>query len=221
MDVTIQGSSGEGVGSNEAVAAPNWLRGAIASLEGNAEIDRTFAPLERSAAPVSSGRAASILRGDWLGHALHPLMTDLPLGCWMSAGLLDLVGGRRSRRSAQRLVGAGLLMVPPTVASGLSEWSMLRDPRTRRVGAVHAIGNAFVALAYYRSWRARRRGHHARGVALGLIGGGLGLLTGYLGGHLSFARNAGQGERGLALDDPATDTGEFVDLRAASDILGA
>jgi uncharacterized membrane protein len=201
-----------------AVTAPEWLRAGIASLEGNGAIDRAFGPLERAAAPVSRGRAASVLRGEWLGHALHPLMTDLPLGCWLSAGLLDLFGGRRSRRSAQRLVGAGLLMVPPTVASGLSDWSTLRDPRARRVGAVHAIGNTVVALAYYRSWRARRRGHHARGVALGLFGGALGWLTGYLGGHLSFARGAGQGERGLALDEPADV--ELIDLRGASEILG-
>jgi uncharacterized membrane protein len=220
MDATTPHSNNEPRAVNDAAAAPNWLRGTIASLEGSDTIDRTFPTLERAAAPVSRGRAASVLRGEWLGHALHPLLTDLPLGCWVSAGMLDVFGGRRSRRSAQRLVGAGLLMVPPTVASGLSEWTMLRDPRTRRVGAVHAIGNTFVALAYYRSWRARRRGHHARGVALGLVGGGLGWLTGYLGGHLSFARGAGQGERGLALDDGSHADGGLVDLRAASEILG-
>jgi uncharacterized membrane protein len=225
MDLTNRESNGERGDRTDTVSAPDWLQGAIASVEGNAAIDRTFGPLERSAAPVSSGRVASVLRGEWLGHALHPLMTDLPLGCWMSAGVLDLFGGRRSRRSAQRLVGAGLLLVPPTVASGLSDWSTLRDARTRRVGAVHAIGNTVVALAYHRSWRARRRGHHSRGIALGLFGGGLALITGYLGGHLSFARGAGQGPRGLALDAPIdtdapTDGVELIDLRSASAILG-
>ncbi|MCU1346022.1 MAG: hypothetical protein JWL70_2288, partial [Acidimicrobiia bacterium] len=57
-----------------------------------------------------------------------------------------------------------------------------------------------VGTFYLLSWRARRRGQHARGVALGLTGGMLGWLTGYLGGHLSFGRGVGVGDRGV--DDP-------------------
>jgi uncharacterized membrane protein len=164
-----------------------------------------------------------------MGHALHPLLTDLPLGCWMSAGILDLLGGRGARRSAQRLVGVGLLAVPPTVASGLSDWSTLRDPRTRRVGAVHGVGNALVAFLYFRSWRARRKGHHLRGVGLGLAGGMGAWVTGYLGGHLSFARRAGTGERGMDLergvaakgDGAASGRGDdLVDLTRASELIG-
>jgi hypothetical protein len=75
--------------------------------------------------------------------------------------------------------------------------SVVSDQRVKRVGAVHAIGNTMVALLYYRSWRARRRGHHFSGVVLGMTGGLLAWGTGYLGGHMSFARGAGMGERGL------------------------
>lgn len=92
-----------------------------------------------------------MLRGDWLGDALHPLLTDFPVGCWLSAGLLDLVGGRGSRKASQRLIGFGLLMVPPTAAAGLSDWSRDQRPRVRRVGAVHAVGNVVASLLYLRS----------------------------------------------------------------------
>src|SRR5262245_32470025 len=52
------------------------------------------------------------LSGDWLGHALHPLLTDVTIGCWTSAFVLDVVGGRAARRNARMLIGLGLLSVP-------------------------------------------------------------------------------------------------------------
>jgi hypothetical protein len=91
----------------------------------------------------------------------------------------------------------------------------------QRVGAVHALGNAGVAASYALSWRARRKGHHARGVLLALAGGAGAMITGYLGGHLSYARAVGVGPRGL--DDrtadratttepaPTTDAGSTTD----------
>lgn len=201
---------------------PPQLRSAIAKIEGDGRIDAVVGPLERAAAPVSKGGAASALRGEWLGHALHPLLTDLPLGCWLSAGVLDVIGGRGSRKSAQRLIGIGLLSVPITAASGLSDWSALKDPRTRRVGAVHAVGNGVAAYVYYRSWRARRRGHHLRGMALSLVGGAGAAATGYLGAHMSYARRAGTGERGLGIegDSPVETSVTDVDVAEASRIIG-
>src|SRR3954468_12186738 len=124
------------------------------------QLDRPAALITRVARRVGSGRAGAVLRGEWLGHALHPLLTDFPLGCWLAAGLLDLFGGRSSRRAAQRLVGLGLVHGVPTAAAGLADWSQLREPRTRRVGVVHAIGNTVVATCYFRSWANRRGGRN-------------------------------------------------------------
>lgn len=182
------------------VTAPRWLSGAVARIEGDARLDRLAQPLATAGESVASGPRGDALRGTWLGHALHPLLTDFPLGCWLSAGFLDLLGGRSSRRAAQRLVGLGLLAVPPTAASGLTDWSGIRDERTRRIGVAHAVGNGITALLYFRSWRARRRGRQVRGVLWAMTGGLLALGTGYLGGHLSFGRGAGIGERGFEPD---------------------
>lgn len=186
--------------SSPAARAPDWLREAVQSLEREERLDGLVRTI-RSAPWVEPIRQSSFLQGAWLGHALHPLMTDLPLGCWIGAGLLDLFGGRRGRDAAQRLVGAGLLFVPLTAASGLSDWSWDEDRRVQRVGVVHAVGNGVVGMAYLMSWRARRRGHHLRGVGWGLAGGGLAWATGYLGGHLSFGRSSGVGPRG-GIDEP-------------------
>src|SRR4051812_2522309 len=124
---------------------PAWLRAGLARLEGDARLDGAAERLRAAVALLDTGLAGDALGGEWLGHALHPLLTDVPLGCWMGAGLLDVVGGRRSRRAARRLVGLGLLAVPLTVATGLVDWSRSSETRVRRVGVVHAGGNVVVA----------------------------------------------------------------------------
>lgn len=214
---------------NEGTEVLQPLRKTIAAIESAVPLDRVAQPLEAAARPLSRGKLASVLRGEWLGHALHPLLTDIPLGCWLSACLLDLIGGRSSRKAAQRLIGVGLLMVPPTAASGMSDWLKDQRPRVRRVGVVHALGNTIVAMLYFRSWKARRRGSHLVGVLYAMTGGLLAWFTGYLGGHLSLAYGVGCGERGgvgrdgslvgLSADGQAPGD-ELVDEITACTIIG-
>jgi hypothetical protein len=84
-------------------------------LENAKELDRPVNALEPTIRSwFGSGVRGSVLRGEWLGHAVHPLLTDLALGTWTSASLLDLFGGRDSSTAAQRLVGTGLLAAGPT-----------------------------------------------------------------------------------------------------------
>lgn len=174
-------------------------------IETDPRIDAAAERLDVASAAIGEGTTAGVMRGDWMGHALHPLLTDLPLGCWTAAGLLDLVGGRGSRSAAQRLVGLGLLAVPATAVSGLVDYREVPDRATQRVGAVHVVGNTAATVLYLMSWRRRRRGHHLQGIALGVLGGGVATFTGYLGGHMSFARATGTGPRGTL--GPSRDAG--------------
>jgi uncharacterized membrane protein len=186
--------------------APSWLTRGTDALESADALDPAVGRLGPIAHKLATGPRGDALRGAWLGHALHPLMTDLPLGCWLASGLLDLVGGKRSRDASRRLIGLGLMFVPVTAASGLADWSGEEDDRVKRVGVAHAIGNGAVAALYLGSWRSRRAGRHAPAVLLGLAGGVLAWGTGYLGGHMSFARGAGAGERGLHAASASTTT---------------
>jgi uncharacterized membrane protein len=167
------------------------------ALERADRLDVVSAPVGSVAsAVVPEGPVRRVLRGEWLGHPLHPLLTDLPIGFWTSATVLDLVGGRRARPAATTMVGLGVLSAVPTVASGLAEYTTL-DRGQRRVAVVHAAANAVATALYARSWSARRRDRHAAGVAFAMAGMGVATIGGYLGGHLSFAsgeEDAGAGE---------------------------
>lgn len=157
-------------------------------LEEATALDRPVRALEPSIRSVfGTGARGSVLRGDWLGHAVHPLLTDLVVGTWTSATVLDLLGGRDSSAAAQRLVGTGLLAVGPTAWTGWAEWSET-GPREKRVGLVHAATNAVAISAYAASWVARMRGRHGTGVRLALVGATVSGVGAYLGGHLAAAR---------------------------------
>src|SRR5919108_30564 len=75
--------------------------GAIASLEALDEPARKVGKTVRDAVPA--GPVKDALSGTWLGHALHPVLTDLPIGAWTSAVLLDWLGGEASRDAADPL----------------------------------------------------------------------------------------------------------------------
>lgn len=135
---------------------------------------------------IPSPEIKKLLAGEWLGHPLHPLLTDLPIGFWTSAWVLDLIGGRASRDASRRLVACGVLSATATIATGLSDWSDFEDPKRRRVGVVHGVANTAALVAYAASWRARHRGQQARGVAWGMVGAAAATVGGYLGGHLVF-----------------------------------
>jgi hypothetical protein len=84
-----------------------------------------------------------------------PPLTDLPIGLWMSAAVLDLMPG--TRRASQVLVAAGLAGAVPTVLTGIAVWSALHREQ-QRVGLVHAAGTATASLLYSASFVARYQG---------------------------------------------------------------
>jgi uncharacterized membrane protein len=184
--------------------APGWWERAVGRLEDDPSIDALVASLRSFADPVGAGAPGEVLRGRWLGHALHPLLTDLPIGCWTSAALLDVLGGSASRDASRRLVGLGLLFVPVTAAAGLADWSVARDDATRRVGAVHAALNVAASACYVQSWRNRRKERHVRGIGWGMVGGMVASAAGYLGGHLAFGSQA-VGDRVEAVESGIVD----------------
>jgi hypothetical protein len=168
-------------------------------LEQAQALDRPVHALEPSIqALFGTGTRGSVLRGEWLGHAVHPILTDVVIGTWTSASLLDLLGGPDMSPAAQRLIGTGVLAAGPTAWTGWAEWSTAGS-RGKRVGLVHAVTNGVAISLYASSWVARRRGRQGRGARLALAGAGVSGLGAYLGGHLTAARKVGS--RHTAYDD--------------------
>jgi uncharacterized membrane protein len=171
-------------------------------LESSSQLD----PAVRAVRPlvdalVSDPRRRDLLRGAWLGHAVHPPLTDVPIGLWTSALVLDLVGGPSARPAATRLVGLGVLAFAPTAATGWAEWSAI-GVREQRVGVVHAASNVAAVWLFAASWRARRKGSYTAGKALGLAASSVLGVGGYLGGHLISARKVSSRHPEFEADEP-------------------
>jgi nitrite reductase/ring-hydroxylating ferredoxin subunit/uncharacterized membrane protein len=175
----------------------------------------------RTVVPQES-RLKDLLSGTWLGHPVHPPLTDAVIGTWTSALLLDLVGGDSSQEASDRLVAAGVLAAVPTAAAGLSDWADTRGG-SRRIGSVHAIGNTTALALHAASLAARRRGERRRGVALSAIGYGVATFSAWLGGALSFGKGVGVSQTAFedapaewtaVLDEAQLEEGKLAGARA-------
>ncbi|HTJ74986.1 MAG TPA: DUF2231 domain-containing protein [Acidimicrobiales bacterium] len=191
------------------MAATDSVRQLVDRLADTEALDRIGKPVAAWVGKqVGTGTVKDVLSGTWLGHPLHPMLTDLPIGSWTSAFVLDIIGGKRGRNAADMLVGIGIVTALPTAAAGLSDWSDTIG-EDRRIGTAHAIGNVAALTLYTLSWRARRRGRRGRGVLLGFMGAGAATVGGYLGGHLVYRKGVGPdrnawkhgGDEWVELDD--------------------
>jgi len=147
--------------------------------------------------PLTERMQRSPLHSDVLGHSLHPPLTDVTTGFWLSTSLLDLTGGSGSRRASTLLAGFGVLASLPTAFAGAADWADLSGPE-RRIGAVHALGADTAILLFTSSLVARLRGNHRTGAKLALAGNAVIAGAGFLGGHLAL-------HRGTARRTPAAD----------------
>jgi nitrite reductase/ring-hydroxylating ferredoxin subunit/uncharacterized membrane protein len=139
---------------------------------------------------IGRGLRKDLLSGAGLGHPLHPVLTDVPIGAFTGSAVLDLVGRGRYDAASEALLGTGILAVLPTAAAGLADWSETYGP-DRRVGFVHAVGNVTAVSLFTASLAARRSGLRGLGKGLGFAGLAVLGASGYLGGYLSFARGVG------------------------------
>ncbi|MGW5416717.1 Rieske 2Fe-2S domain-containing protein [Actinomadura geliboluensis] len=162
---------------------------ATEALEQASGLDRTIRVLSTAVRrTLRPGPAKDALHGVPLGQPAHPPLTDVPVGLWVSAAVLDLMPG--TRRAAQALVAAGLAGAVPTVLTGIADWGSLHLEQ-QRVGLVHAAGMATTSLLYSASLIARHQGRDGAGRALGFAGLSTLVAGAYLGGHLAFRQAAG------------------------------
>ncbi|MFE9912473.1 Rieske 2Fe-2S domain-containing protein [Streptomyces clavifer] len=157
-------------------------------LEHATALDGLAGHLRSMVRAVPLGRGRDVLHGRWLGHPVHPLMVQVPIGTWFSAALLDTLPGQR--RAASALIGAGLAAALPAAVAGWTDWAELQR-RQMRVGLVHAVANATGAGLYAGSLIARARSRTALGKTLGFAGLAAVGLGGAIGGHLAYRQASG------------------------------
>src|SRR6266852_7290259 len=79
----------------------------------------------------------TLVHGTWLGHPLHPVLTDIPIGAWTAALVFDVLesmSGRKECGSAADLaIGVGLLGAVGSAVTGITDWSET-DDRARKIG---------------------------------------------------------------------------------------
>lgn len=186
------------------------------AIEEASALDAVADPLSGLVLKVTKRKTIkNLLSGTWLGHTLHPMLTDVPIGFWSAAMLLDVTAGERGARAARRMVGLGVLGAIPTAIAGASDWADTHGP-TKRVGLVHALLNDVALTLQIVSWFSRRGGNRGPGVGLSLAASGLMVVSAYLGGHLSLVRGVGINHTAFQGSEA-----EWTDVAAESEVTEA
>ncbi len=162
-----------------------------------------LAPIQESGEAFVKGAYASAgdagptiknaLHGVWLGHPLHSAITDVPVGSWTAAAVLDLLeanGHDDYAPGADAAIVVGLAGAVASAVTGLTDWSDTHG-KPQRVGALHGLLNSTAAVLYTASYVARRKDNRGVGRALAFVGYGIVIASAYLGGAISYRQRIG------------------------------
>ncbi len=156
-------------------------------------IARVVQPVVGAALDAGGIPVKNALSGTWLGHPLHPAITDVPIGAWTVTAILDalsLAGKPEANSGADFALVIGIAGGVASTSSGWADWSTTKD-EPQRVGLAHAILNGGALALYAASLAARKTGRRGAGIALGFEGYAVVSLAAYLGGELSFGMHLG------------------------------
>jgi nitrite reductase/ring-hydroxylating ferredoxin subunit/uncharacterized membrane protein len=140
-------------------------------------------------------KVADILHGTWLGHPLHVVLTDVPLGSWTAAAVFDVLeektGSRAIGRGADAAIALGLVGAAGAAITGLADWSKIGGGQPRRIGLAHGLLNATATACYAMSLCLRSVHSRSTGRRLAFLGLVVSSVAAYLGGHLVFKERIG------------------------------
>lgn len=138
----------------------------------------------------------SLLNGTFLGHPLHPAITDVPIGAWLLAVVFDIVwlvspsANAWAARGAEALVLIGILAAVGAAITGLADWSDTYGAE-RTVGLYHAGLNTLALVLYVVSFVLRlglSNGESVFAAVIGFVGIISVLIAAYLGGDMVFGK---------------------------------
>src|SRR5437773_4671825 len=173
---------------------------ALSRLSDQPVLDAIAQPLTQAirgtyqAAGATGQRAKNALHGVWLGHPLHPVFTDLPLGAWTTGLVLDAVAARNgdgaTARAADVAIAVGLAGAAGAAVTGLTDWSETSG-RARRTGLVHGLLNIAATTLYATAYILRKNGARSSGQTCALAGYSVAVGAAWFGGDLVYAQRIG------------------------------
>jgi len=171
-----------------------------------------------SAGPIGQ-KVKNFLNGTWLGHPLHVILTDVPIGAWTTAlvfDVLELVSGRDEfATAADSSVMIGIAGALGAAVTGVTDWQDADAP-ARRLGMIHGILNLSGTALFAASLISRRRKSRTVGRILGALGYGVMTTAARLGGKMVYEYRVGV-DRTAGQTLPA----DFVSVLAESDLAEA
>jgi nitrite reductase/ring-hydroxylating ferredoxin subunit len=189
------------------------LMGILDRVSDATTFDKVIEPARRAVqGALRPQLLKDFLHGSWLGHPLHPVLVQVPVGSWLSAGVLDLVPPMRP--AATLLIGTGVAAAVPASLAGAADWSE-QEAGVRRLGVVHAVANTTALGLYVGSLVARAKGRGGLGRAMSYAGLGLVAGSASIGGHMSYAQSSGASHSATSARALTTD---WIDLGPLDDL---
>ncbi len=169
--------------------------------------------------------AKDILNGTWLGHPLHPTLTDVPVGAMTVAALLDVAG---EERAADLAVATGVAAMTASAVTGLAD-GVDTYGKPQVYATVHATLMAGSLVAYTSSLVLRMGPRFLRPVAVATSMAGYAALAAgaYVGGDVVY-RHGNQVDRHAfetgstkwkPLDVTEVPAGTLVKAKAGADTI--
>ena len=150
-------------------------------------------------------------RAKLLGHPIHQMLIVFPLGLLATALMFDAVqlitGNGFWSELSYWMIAAGVVTGLLAAPFGLVDWLAIPGgTRAKRIGAIHGAGNVVVVALYGISWLMRTGNPgtpEVPALALAFLGGGLAMVTGWLGGELVDRLSVGVDD-GANVDAPSS-----------------
>lgn len=160
----------------------------------------------------------NFLHGTWLGHPLHPALTDVPIGSYTVAAVLDgieLAGNEDYKSGADAAIAIGIAGALASAVTGLTDWTGTTKKR-RKVGLMHGLLNLTATGLYVTSLILRQR-KDSRGAAItfAMVGYGVTTAAAYLGGQLVYGEQTGVDHTATAAEYPK----DFVAVLKDSELV--
>lgn len=158
----------------------------------------------------------NFLNGAWLGHPLHVVLTDVPIGAWTTAEILDLchmaTGKEDFGTAADAAMAVGLAGAVAAALAGATDWQDADAP-ARRIGLIHGLLNLGGAGLFAASLVLRRRGARGAGRLLSAVAYAGMTYSARLGGDMVYKHRLGV-DRTAGQSFPA----EFTPVHAEADL---